>query len=306
MLRISPLLSVFALTGAVLGLPAQEVSYLGQPEPGQVPMVFAPGLVSLPDEYEYGSVFSADGLEFYYGVNVGDRAEIRASLFVDGAWSGPEVLVGHSRFSFNDPMLSPDGQRLFFISDRPLGDAESEAKDHDIWYIERNSEGWDEPVNLGEPVNSSANEYYMSFASTGRIYFASNRSDRERREAFDLYSSDPRAGTFTAPRLLPGEVNTRHYEADAFVAADESYIIFSSSRPDGLGQGDLYVSFRAPDGTWSAGRNMGPEINTAGHELCPFVTADGRFLFFTSNRDIYWVDSAVIEKVRRAPKGSGR
>jgi len=69
-------------------------------------------------------------------------------------------------------------------------------------------------------------------------------------------------------------------------------------RPDGLGRGDLYVSFKHEDGSWSKSMNMGPQINTVHHELCPYVTSDGKYFFYTSNEDIYWVSTDIIHQLR--------
>ena len=94
--------------------------YLGQKPPGNEPEIFAPGYISMPEQYEFGSVFSQSGDAFYYGVDVGGRSEIRFSRLVDGTWSRPEVLLSHDVYGYNDPMLSPSEDRLYFISDMPL------------------------------------------------------------------------------------------------------------------------------------------------------------------------------------------
>lgn len=79
---------------------------------------------------------------------------------------------------------------------------------------------------------------------------------------------------------------------------DESYVIFCSIRKEGFGQGDLYISFKDDAGNWSKAKNMGSVINTTGHELCPFVTKDGKYFFYTSNQDIYWVDARIINSLK--------
>ncbi|MBA3768590.1 MAG: PD40 domain-containing protein [Acidobacteria bacterium] len=60
---------------------------------------------------------------------------------------------------------------------------------------------------------------------------------------------------------------------------NESYIIFSSRRAGGLGNSDLFVSFRQKDGTLAEPVNLGASINTDQHEFCPIVTPDGKYLF---------------------------
>jgi len=75
-------------------------------------------------------------------------------------------------------------------------------------------------------------------------------------------------------------------------------MIFSANRKKGLDRGDLYISFALEDGNWSKAVSMGAQINSEGHELCPFVTADGEYFFFTSKEDIYWVSADIIESFR--------
>jgi len=89
-----------------------------------------------------------------------------------------------------------------------------------------------------------------------------------------------------------------------FIAPDESFLIVSCwDRPENIGsrQGHLYISFRNNEGSWTEPVNMGSEINSHAYEFRPYVTPDGKYFFFTSNRDklgngnVYWVDARVIE-----------
>ena len=275
-----------------------QTDYLGQTAPGLTPQVFAPEVIST-EEYEFGAVFNAAVTEFYYGVNVGGRAEIRYSQRTGDQWSKPKTMLSHERYDYNDPFLSPDEQRLYFISKRAL-DGLGKLKDYDIWYVERTTTGWSEPINAGLNINSKQDEYYISFTQEGTMYFASNVKPKagSKKADHDIYYSKFTKGKFQKAVALSDRINTPAYEADVFVAPDESYLIFCSTRKDGFGQGDLYISFKKPDGSWSTATNMGPKINTKTHELCPFVTADGKYFFYTSNKDIYWVSTDVFGEMR--------
>lgn len=280
--------------------------YMGQTKPGLTPKMFAPNFIST-EESEFGSVFNREATEFYYGVNVNGKSEIRYSRLVGGSWSNPKTILKHERYGYNDPFLSPDENRLYFISDRAL-DGLGDLKDHDIWYVNRVDNGWSDPVNTGPNINSGGNEYYISFTNDGTMYFSSNVNapeDRKRND-YDIYFSKAPDGEFQKAIPLGDSVNTPDYEADVFVDPDESYLIFCATRPDGLGQGDLYISYKNPDGTWSEPVNMGERINSKNHELCPFVSSDKKYLFYTSNQDIYWIDSEVIEELRKEIAGNSR
>ena len=275
-------------------------AFMGQTDPACKAQIFANNFIST-EESEFGSVFNKDNTAFFYAVDVdgNGRNEIRYSELMGNKWSQPKTILTHETYGYNDPFLSPDEQRLYFISKRPL-DGKGAMKDFDIWYVERLNNTWSEPINAGPNINSSANEYYISFTKDGSMYFSSNVNAPEEREQydFDLYSSKYIDGEFQKAIPVGKPVNTEEYEADVFVDPNEQYLIFCSTKAGGYGRGDLYISFKKKDGTWSKSVNMGEEINTKHHELCPFVTMDGRYLFYTSDQDIYWVSTKIIDKIR--------
>ncbi len=285
-------------------LPAQNAApdrsmYLNQKIPGLAPVLFAPEMISSKDHYEYGSVFSKDGTEFYYGVIINKKPQIRYSHFDGKKWTVPKTVIASNAYEYNDPFLSPDGKRLFFISDQP-GNGKGDKKDFDIWYLRREKAGWSQiPVNAGPAINTDKNEYYMSFTKSGTMYFSSNGgTSPDTDKNYDIRTSHFSKGVFAPSTTLGNAVNTPHYEADVFVSPDEQYLIFCSERPGGQGQGDLYISFKNKSGQWQQAKNMGSTINSNGYEFCPFVTGDGKYLFFSRDGDIFWLQAKVIESLR--------
>ena len=92
-------------------------------------------------------------------------------------------------------------------------------------------------------------------------------------------------GRFQKPESLSDSINTTATEYDAFIAPDETYIIYTSiGKKDSYGSGDLYVSFKI-NNIWTVGKNLGEKINSPYMDQCPMVTNDGKYLFFTSFRD---------------------
>ena len=116
---------------------------------------------------------------------------------------------------------------------------------------------------------------------------------------FDSLSTSVMDGNFVKVENIGSPVNSAFSEADPAIAPDETYLLFCSLRPDGFGESDLFISFRKPDGSWTAPINMGSEINTAASDEKPYVTPDGKYLFFSNdapgNLEIYWVDAKIIE-----------
>lgn len=265
--------------------------YLGMPPPGTNPTVFAPDAVSLDDRYEFGSVFSEDRQTLYYAISEGGTAYIMQATVVNDQLKH-EVVIRSESFGYNDPFLSNDESKLYFISDLNLQG--TDRLPHDIWYIKRSATGWSEPINLGAPINTNGREYYMSFTNEGAMYFSSDKHP-ERRD-FNIYKSEFNGKHFVGRTMLGQEINSRAYEADVYVAPDESYMIFCSIRDGGKGEGDLYVSFQE-SGVWQPAQNI-VEVNTPGHELCPFVSRDGQYLFYTSRQDIYWINAKILDNYR--------
>lgn len=172
-------------------------------------------------------------------------------------------------------------------------------KDYDIWYIERKGKSWTKPINAGKAINTPKNEYYMSFTKTGAIYFSSNVNSAEGVDDYDIYPCQYENGAFKPAVHLGPSVNTTGYETDVYVDPNETYRIYCSNRPGTFGRGDLFISFKNSDGTWTASKNMGKEVNEDQTEYYPFVTPDGNFLLFTANGDIRWIDAKIIEALKK-------
>ena len=121
---------------------------------------------------------------------------------------------------------------------------------------------------------------------------------KEEANNYDIYLSEIKDGKFQPSIELSTAINTDAYEADVFVSPDESYIVFAANRPGGLGSGDLHVSFKKNDGTWTIAKSLGNSINTETDDFCPYVSLDGKYLFYASRGDVYWVSTEVIWKLR--------
>lgn len=276
----------------------QSEPYIDKESPGLEGKVFSHNFISKDSISEFGSVFNKKGNEFFFAIDSAGKAKILFTKLLKDTWIEPRVLIENQKYSYNDPFLSPDESKLYYISNQPTNPNDT-IDDYDIWYSERKDNGWSEPINAGSVINSDANEYYISFTENGSMYYASNKGQSEKRQHdFDIYKSELINNIFQEPERISDSINTKRYEADVFISPDESYIIFCSFRREGFGKGDLYISFQDEKSGWSQAKNMGPKINSKHHELCPFVSRDGKYLFYTSNQDIYWISAEVIDSLR--------
>jgi hypothetical protein len=276
--------------------------YLGQEPPGMIVEMFAPGIIST-DRSEINSVFAPDRDEFYFTTWTPETGtKMMVTSQTDGRWNAPAVAPFSKHNSDVDMAFSHDGKRVFFGTRRPRpGETEIREGGFDMWFADRTETGWTEERYLGPVVNSGKSQVYPTVTSDGTLYFQAVREDGYGKA--DVYRSRLIDGVYQPPENLGSMINSEHYEGDVFVAQDESYLIVSIyGREDGFGEGDLYISFRDLEGSWSPLKNMGGAINSDKRDFCPMVSPDGEYFFFSSKRagegDIFWVDAKVIETLR--------
>lgn len=205
----------------------------------------------------------------------------------NGAWSAPKVAPFSGQFRDLEAMFSPDGLKLFFVSNRPLKDTDTIIKDYDIWYIERSgtTTDWSAPKNIGSPINTGDDEFYPSVAKNGNLYFTSTTATKTKGKD-DIFVSEFNNNQYTDPQSLSTAINSDGYEYNSYIAPDESFLIFGAyKRKDGLGSGDLYISYKDNQGNWSLAKNLGNKINSDKMDYCPFYNTQNQTLYYTSKRN---------------------
>lgn len=276
--------------------------YFGQKAPEHKAEIFMNGIISTYEKPEMCAAFSKDGKEFYFNAEYQHNWAIFVTRETGGRWEKPKPIHFTSDYIDRDFTISPDGNRIFFGSNRPRKSGGKKLDALDIFFIERYPSGeWSCPRNMGMVINSDNGENYPSVAANGNLYFFSNR--KEGIGLCDIYVSKYLVGQYQRPQLVSNHINSKKNDWDSWIAPDENYIIFSSqNRDDTIGGQDLYISYKRKDGSWSKARNMGPAVNSQSDEICPGVSLDGEYLFFTSRRrgkaDIFWIDARIIEKLK--------
>ena len=246
------------------------------------PIVFGDGIISTGD-FESHPAFTPDGLTLYFLKSTPTFSfwTIVVSRFVDGRWTMPEVAPFSGRYSDADPFITADGKKFYFISNRPAPG--KTTRDLDIWVMDKTENGWSEPRNLGQSVNSDANEWYPTLSSDGTLYFGSGRAGGK--GATDIYRSQFVNGNYGQPENLGDAINSEFDEYEPLIAPDQSFLIFmAAGRPDCLSRsGDLFLSYRQ-GGTWTRAINLGNEVNSPQNEYSPKISPDGKYFFFASAR----------------------
>jgi len=230
---------------------------------------------------------SPDGSEVYFTLQSPyEEVSVIAVLRKKGGkWKKAKLAPFSGKYKDIEASFAPDGLTLYFASNRPLQGEGDAKKDMDIWYVKRRTlKGeWSKPINMGAPINTTGDEFYPSIATNKNLYFTKEKSGPKGKP--DIMFSGWNGSTYTTPVPLPDAINTDSDEYNAFIAPDESFVIFGGyRRKDGLGSGDLYISYRDADGNWSKAKNMGKGVNSRYMDFCPFVDWKTKTLYFTSRR----------------------
>ncbi|MEO9484565.1 MAG: hypothetical protein ABJG47_14000 [Ekhidna sp.] len=242
--------------------------------------VFEPGLISLPDTWDEYLSFSPDGTLIAFnrrGANLTYKGyRIYLTKKVNGKWTNP-IAAPFSTSEFQDraPSFSPDGNIMYFSSNRPINsDSSTPTRRMDLWYSEKkNDGGWSEPVWMGETINlPGETEGHPTVTKNGNLYFVRFGS----RET-DIYFSEKGD---QAPVMLGSEINNEGPDSHPYIDPEERFLIYTpTGREDGYGGGDIYVSFKQ-QGAWTVSKNIGQPVNTEWYEYSAKVGPDGN-LYFT-------------------------
>ncbi len=197
-------------------------------------------------------------------------------------------LIVNSPWSDFGTCTSVDGLELYFSSDRPGG-----SGGPDLWGSTRQStqEPWGAPVNLGPTVNSPYADCYPSLSADGlALYFSGDYSSSPRPGGLggaDIWMTTraSRTAAWGPPVNLGASVNSNERDFSPTICGDGLTLVFTSTRGGGMGSWDLWMSTRAStEDVWNPAVNLGANVNSSNVEGECALSADGRALFFLSNR----------------------
>jgi OOP family OmpA-OmpF porin len=190
----------------------------------------------------------------------------------------------NSNFDEQNPVVSPDGKRLYFTrSGHPQNEGGVIDKG-DIWYSEKDSLGWSEARHAGSTINHKGLNGIVGFSANGQRIYLINYMDNTGLIQKGITMSDWVKDHWS----IPQPINIRFFSNSSeylsgTISIDEKVMILSMKSFDSYGNEDLYVTLKQEDGNWSELQNMGIAINTYAEEWAPFLAGDMQTLYFASN-----------------------
>jgi len=241
------------------------------------PQIFAPGSISGIASEDCFSM-TPDGTLAVYDISNGSSSTIVFSHKLKGVWSAPEIAPFSGQWYDHDPAVSPDGRFIVFPSKRPAK-AGGEAVGG-LWRVDRKGEGWGTPWRLPDAVNVSPRIYAPSITVDGSIYFI--RPDEDGIQ--HIFRSQYKDGAYQpAVRQMLGDAST--HQKDPAIAPDESFVVFDTDQGGKKDQDRLFIAFREGD-HWGAPVDLGDAVNADNNPWGAHVSADGKTLYFNSDRSI--------------------
>jgi len=152
----------------------------------------------------------------------------------NGKWKDVKgVHFNSNQHSVGHPALTPDGDTMYFASDRKGGQGGL-----DIWRVSKTDSGWGQPVNLGGKINTKGNEHFPFYHPSGKLYYASDALPGL--GGLDIYRAEKQKDGFSFPHNMGYPINSTMDDFGLILQDDEKSGYFSSNREGGSGDDDIY------------------------------------------------------------------
>ena len=262
--------------------------YFGQKPPGLVPEIFAPEVISGKGRMHCFPTFSDDNKEMFW---MEIPPKIMSVREVNGEWTSPKV-ASFSEGSINQAPFIAHDNTIYFASVRKGGQGSL-----DIWYTTKIDNNYSDPKNIGNKINTNKVESHPTVSKNKTIFYTGSVDGKLYGRG--IFYSKFENGEYKEPVLLGDPLNIMDKQVldyTPFIAHDESYLLFCSNRQNPEKElCHIYISFKNEKGEWGDPIDLSLKMDFKGSSKFPYVSPDNKFLFFSSGKNIYWVDSKIFE-----------
>lgn len=218
-----------------------------------------------------------------------------------GVWLKSEPLprpVNTKKDEF-DPFITPDGNKLFFASNRDNGDY---YWDCDIYVSSRSGKDWDEPKLYDRVfVTPDKPDWGVTITKDFRTFIFSSGRNLDKARSVQIFQSIRLGQKWSVPELLPFPVNAGEWEATPYITPDGKTLYLNSIRGRKDKKDVDIWKFEFRNGKWTNPRLMDGPFWSDKHDYDPCLSPDGNKFYFTSDREGGLGDSDiyVVEKIRQ-------
>lgn len=198
----------------------------------------------------------------------------------DYAATPSNIIPVNDGFQNINPFADQLGKRLYFTKVGHPSNVGTKLS-QDIWYSEKKDNKWSECSNVLPGLNTPLNELIIGSGGNGMLYVISYTDGNDNQlKVIKAFRIDGSKYVLDHEIALPN-VHLLSEFFGFFIAHDESYVLMSMKGENSFGKEDLYVALKTKSG-WSNPIHLGARINTIGFEMSPFMSKDGRHLYFSS------------------------
>ncbi len=230
-----------------------------------------PPIVKNAKRFLASSTFAAEAVKHpvpFKPINMGDSINTKVSEYC------PAITADEETFYYT--ILHPNEN---YQNRSGFGVARVQE---DIFSSKKKNGVWGKGVSVGNVINTFDNEGALCISADGQTLYYTVCNKPEDYGSCDIYVVKKYGDVWGNPKNIGAPINTKSFESQPSISADGMTLYFASSRAGGFGKVDIWKSTKQPNGQWGDPVNLGPKINTAESEQSPFIHADGRTLYFTS------------------------
>jgi hypothetical protein len=254
--------------------------------------LLAPGVVSTRHN-ETSATLSPDRGTLYF--TRGDLASadtvILSARWRDDRYHDVQVASFSGVWKDSEPHVSPDGRRLYFVSNRPVTRGEPALvatrgrlnfPGANLWYVELEGNLPGEPVHIGGEIARVPMVYNPVTAANGNLYFSAHREDAG--PGYQIYMARPEGSGWSTPSRLELGKGVQANHMDPAIDPRERFILFAGDEGDSVGSADIYIAFRTSTGKWGTPIRLPGEVNSMYLENAPSLGRAFGEIFVTSMR----------------------
>jgi len=193
----------------------------------------------------------------------------------------------NTRFSETNPVISYDETTIVYAAKLPFYEA--------MFYSKKVNGQWSTPINMIPELGIDGDCYPTSISHDGNELYLYRTNEY----LGDLFVTNYKNGKWSKIRKLNGNINTKYWESHGCISPDGLTLYFTSNRSGGYGGLDIYKSTRSSvmNDNWGVPQNLGSVINSGYNDDTPFITDDGKRMYFSSfghetmgGYDIFYTD----------------